>query len=443
MTPNTINLELLDYITEDAKLTIFLDLFERQNFSLASAIFKKLDLTQERIATEVLSQTHASLLDDNCDSHLKKQIQAFNLKHINKCIDNNLTHNDIVIIDLFIQKETVHEFFALGQKFSPRLQMTWEDAVLREMDKTTFIDFTHHNRDILEHFHDLDFNFQIKLLSQSNAWEYMSLPEDYFKEHSYNSNYNGSYLSDVDNYGEEYIESISSKVVVILNALDHVKQPKFKEFLSYFQLDILEKELMMNALLQSSLLAMNQDNMDVFLKHYDLKISALLNKQISKSYQYEDDSLPLFFILHNQKAIESYEPILRDEKKLALFSKSEFLFHNFNDLDTLFHLGYKSKNEGQIENYHHLVQFLKLTTLAKKDMTEVDVIKAFHRKLSGERKKDFYEYELHEESFTRYLTLLEKITMEYSLSSEQLDEQKEKPSSLTQEKGLTQKKLKI
>jgi hypothetical protein len=416
----SIDLSLLDYLKKDTKITIFADLVKNKQFDLANQVYQAFHLDNEKnkdFGWNLIVSIHSYLKDVPLEWNFKQEILKLNLKYTKESIIEAVSNREIYYLNnLFIQPEIIHELFELGQLLNKKEKSTWYSEIIEKMPLDVFIDFNGKDKDVLSYLDSLKGNSSQKLLAQSNAFEYLELSNDYFKKHSFISNYDGGYFSDVGGRFDENVESISSKVVIVLNALDHVKHPKFKEFLTYFQMNNEEIDLMKIALCECSMLSMNLENMKIFLNHYHLSLSHLISEQIKEHHE-SSEVFDLAFILNSQKSIEHYSEILSQEKKkITSFTKSDSLFFYFETMDELFDLGCEQDSLDSHKAHQNLVNFLKLTTLNKKGMTDGQVLYRFYEKMNDKSRINFYNCYFKPEAFEKYLVLLEKEVLHLSLS---------------------------
>jgi hypothetical protein len=400
------------YLHPSTQVSAFKDLLTQHKFDLLSDLFDGLNLDFDN-DTKIIDLSEPYLKQDNFPIELKEKILNFNFNHLKKYILDTTSEGYAVEgSKIRVLGDMIHETLSLHSLFKdPDDKLNWIDIVLNEMKRDTFIDFTEQSESlILTRFYELDSDIQLKLISQSNIWQYLDFNENYYQS---KIKFNDTYYLSIDSCDNEYAKSYYPKVGVILNALAYVKHSHFQEFLNQFSLTTEEQKEMQRILLDVSLPTFNYDNMVIFLSHYDLKLSDLINNQIQYHYKkhtdYEDKTFDFEFTFSKFEDMIKFKDILKKEKKKIInFTNTEFLLDNFNAMNRFFTL-YNSDETIRLKAESELIEFLKLTSLYKKDMKDIELIQNYFHKITQKPKGNLLDnYQIESLYFHTFIKRLEQ-----------------------------------
>lgn len=401
----------LNHLTHRAQVSVFLDLVEQTKFDLARRVYQNFDFTHEDLVLDLIEKTQFKLMNNSLGEKFKKDINQLTIDYtqgaILKLVEQNKPIHEFKY--LFIQKENIHKMLDLTHIIPKEQHIDWFNMVLNKIKLDNYIEFTSKESLILQSLTSLTQENQVKVLSQSNAFEFIRLSKNYFKQLDDTPHYYSVYTG--ENY--DYIDCQYAKLAIILNGLIHVEHPHFKEFLEAFSLNQTEKkELKEAVLLAYSVMNSSFEKTETFLQHFNFKLNDLINAQIDYDYQ-DEGEIDFEKIFNNLETFKIYTPLLQNGKKLTYFDERDFLFAVFEKMKEFFKLE---------ETHEHFVEFLKFTPLFKSTMSNSDLLKTFFQTMSTEPTYGYDNYGIDENTFNAYLTSLEGEIIKMGLDSSEKSE---------------------
>jgi hypothetical protein len=208
----------------------------------------------------------------------------------------------------------------------------------------------------------------------------------------------------------DVIQSEYAQVAIISHALLEVKQPNFKAFLNYFTLTKKEKTHMLEYVLsEHPLFDVSLDKLNVFLEHFDLAFSEVLNTQL-KSLQEWNFNLDFHAIFKNKETLNERKHLFEKKSdKLDVFLNTDFIIYAFDALDDFFNLE---------QGHEFFLHFLKMSTYYGQDISDKQIIKNLYDVL--------IECNINEDKFEVFTKSIEKTLLCYSMDDDNISKKTKK-----------------
>lgn len=395
-------------LSAQAKIVAFLDLADQMKIDLAKQVYERLSLSEPNDIWTFIRQY--------CSSNVAKQTIFDNefIQQIDQLVTNATEarvlrlaqHNQSIssFIDIYVNERTFHSFMNFGELLPEKDQPLWFNQIIKATHNV-YIDFNEHDKQYLKYFPHLHIENQIKLLSQSNLFKYLSLDSEFFNQDM------GTLEMELFSQSRRHFYSHYVKSAIVLRALVDVEHPNCDDFFDYFKLNKKEaKHLTQEVLGCYDYLSLPENRLKTFLHHNNLELSSILDFQLRE----DPTSFDLKDVFYDLDTLKKWIPFLGQEsKKIKEFSNFEFVLCMLNDIKTFFKLD---------DTHEHLVEFLKATHFYKNTMTDEAILKKLYKMVSHEPDYGYMNYGKNEEDIQNFLIPLEKAILSEKLKTTEKEE---------------------